>query len=417
MALSNKKCTFAVVKVHKHRIETMNTLYLLQFGSLIFMVINAVLLVMSRLHVRWENKRYERSRWYIFIAFVMLAFQYIAQMLGNVRASGDDLGAIVNMLIYTPSFALISYGIYNIEATHPRRRHMVIVSTMLCTAIYLTFLIGYLHSGSQHIGWWLYVMLLFYAASVVYDVVMISREMKKRKKMLETMAANDILPYVRYSRVSLILLFLAALVMPLAILSTTLLIIVGPVVLCAVLFFTLTFISLGINYVPTEALLDEEAERIVAQRYAKTRNGGASSETSFEAEASVDATTEDGNLASEPSLTDERKAIIEEKLKQWCLGNGYKDSTVNMLTLSDNIDITRAELTLYFDKCLDTTFRIWLANIRFEAAKTMMRQFPEYSNDIISAECGFSSRTYLYRIFKEKTSKTPTEWRTGVSTS
>ena len=38
-----------------------------------------------------------------------------------------------------------------------------------------------------------------------------------------------------------------------------------------------------------------------------------------------------------------------------------------MLTLSDNIDITRAELTLYFDKCLGTTYRIWLANIRFDA--------------------------------------------------
>lgn len=138
---------------------------------------------------------------------------------------------------------------------------------------------------------------------------------------------------------------------------------------------------------------------------------GASSETSSEAEASVDATTEDGDPSLEPSLTDERKTIIEEKLKQWCLGNGNKDTAVNMLTLSDNIDITRAELKLYFDKCLDTTFRIWLANIRFEAAKTMMRQFPEYSNDIISAECGFSSRTYLYRIFKEKTNKTPTEWR------
>lgn len=80
-----------------------------------------------------------------------------------------------------------------------------------------------------------------------------------------------------------------------------------------------------------------------------------------------------------------------------------------MLTLSDSIGITRAELTLYFDKCLDTTFRIWLANIRFEAAKTMMRQFPQYSNDLISAECGFSARTYLYRIFKEKTGKIPTE--------
>lgn len=86
-----------------------------------------------------------------------------------------------------------------------------------------------------------------------------------------------------------------------------------------------------------------------------------------------------------------------------------------MLTLSDSIGITRAELTQYFDKCLDTTFRIWLANIRFEAAKAMMRQFPQYSNDLISAECGFSARTYLYRIFKEKTGKTPTEWRTGVN--
>ncbi len=145
--------------------------------------------------------------------------------------------------------------------------------------------------------------------------------------------------------------------------------------------------------------------------------GGAFSETSSEVEASVNKAAEDGNPPLESVLTDERKAIIEEKLQKWCLGNGYKDTAVNMLTLSDNIDITRAELTLYFDKCLGTTFRIWLANIRFEAAKTMMRRFPEYSNDIISAECGFSSRTYLYKIFKEKTGNTPTEWRTGVSTS
>lgn len=129
--------------------------------------------------------------------------------------------------------------------------------------------------------------------------------------MLERMAANDIQPYLRYSRVSLILLCLAALVMPFAILSTTLLIILGPMVLCALLFFTLTFISLGTNYVPTESLLDDEAERIVAQRYAETRNGGASSVTSSEAELSADATTEGGNQSSEPSLTDEQKPSLK----------------------------------------------------------------------------------------------------------
>lgn len=32
----------------------------------------------------------------------------------------------------------------------------------------------------------------------------------------------------------------------------------------------------------------------------------------------------------------------------------------------------------------------------------MMKEFPDYNNDIISAECGFSSRSYLYRILRKR---------------
>ena len=52
------------------------------------------------------------------------------------------------------------------------------------------------------------------------------------------------------------ILWLAVLAMPIAIFSTTLLYIVGPAVLLALLFFNLTFIALGSSYVPTEELLD-----------------------------------------------------------------------------------------------------------------------------------------------------------------
>ena len=48
--------------------------------------------------------------------------------------------------------------------------------------------------------------------------------------------------------------------MPVAIFSTTLLYIVGPAVLLALLFFNLTFIALGSSYIPTEELLDKEEE-------------------------------------------------------------------------------------------------------------------------------------------------------------
>ena len=62
--------------------------------------------------------------------------------------------------------------------------------------------------------------------------------------------------YVRYSRASVIILWLAVLAMPVAIFSTTLLYIVGPAVLLTLLFFNLTFIALGSSYIPTEELLE-----------------------------------------------------------------------------------------------------------------------------------------------------------------
>ena len=79
--------------------------------------------------------------------------------------------------------------------------------------------------------------------------------------------------YVRYSRASVIILSLAVLAMPVAIFSTTLLYIVGPAVLLALLFFNLTFIALGSSYIPTEELLDKEVENdaLVGTKY---RYGG-----------------------------------------------------------------------------------------------------------------------------------------------
>ena len=110
-------------------------------------------------------------------------------------------------------------------------------------------------------------------------------------------------------------------------------------------------------------------------------------------------------------ISDERRAFIQKSLDDWCANMGYKDSNVNMLMLSRSLCISKNELSQFFDQCLHTNFRIWLSEIRFNAAKKMMLEYPDYSNDIISAECGFSCRTHLYRIFKTKEGCSPTEWR------
>ena len=91
----------------------MDSLFLLQFACFIFMLINAFIVALSHLHVRWENKRYERSRWMIVAALIGLAIQYVLQMTFGFRAMHDNLGAVINILLYTPCFSLISIGIYN----------------------------------------------------------------------------------------------------------------------------------------------------------------------------------------------------------------------------------------------------------------------------------------------------------------
>ena len=445
----------------------MDHLFLLQFACFLFMLFNAFTLAVTRLQTRWLNPRYERARWLIFVGIMGLAAHYLMQMRYGFRAVDDAVGATVNVLVYAPCFSLISMGIFHIEATHVRRRRVYAVCAAINLAILACFFIGFLQHGEMRIGAWLYAMLALFAANVVYCIVVIVREIIKRRRLLETMAGDDIMPYVRYSRASLLILFFPALVSPFVIISTKMLYFFAPLGLMAFLFFVLSFVALGYSYQPKESLLDEEADgevkpaAAVAQRektaaqqavavpavaslgvaspgeaapsdaapanaaYAGATPDNATSDNATSDNAIPDSASHDSASPADAALAadqaeetqtstllpEERRKQIQQRLDEWCAAMGYKDGGVNLLSLSHTIHISKDELTLFFDQSLKTTFRIWLSDIRFAAAKKMMIANPDYSNDIISSECGFTSRTHLYRIFKAREACTPTVWR------
>lgn len=445
----------------------MDHLFLLQFACFLFMLFNAFTLAVTRLQTRWLNPRYERARWLIFVGIMGLAAHYLMQMCFGFRAVDDAVGATVNALVYAPCFSLISMGIFHIEATHVRRGRVYAVCTAINLAIFACFFIGCLHYGSMRIGAWLYAMQALFAANVVYCIVVIVREIIKRRRLLETMAGGDIMPYVRYSRASLLILFFPAVVSPFAIISTKMLYFFAPLGLMAFLFFVLSFVALGYSYQPKESLLDEEAEgkvspavvvaqqeKTVAQQAvaahgvsspdvsspgvvspgeaapANEAHPGVTSANAPHANAPHAGTTPDNATPDNAShavaahaadqaeetqtamlMPEDRRKQIQQRLDEWCAAMGYKDGGVNLLSLSHAIHVSKDELTIYFDQSLKTTFRIWLSDIRFAAAKKMMIANPDYSNDIISSECGFTSRTHLYRIFKAREACTPTAWR------
>ena len=381
-------------------------LYLLQFACLIFMLFSAFLIAVTRLHVRWINRRYERSRWMLFSSLSLLAVHYFLQMSFGFRATDEEVGAVINILVYLPSFTLFAMAIYNIEATHTNRRKMNMVCAAVYAAMLAVFGTGFCVTGSLNMGVWLYLMLAVFLCNMLYCIYMIIIEMNKRKKLLETMTATDMMPFTRYAHASISLLFITASVIPFAILSTKLLYIIGPFGLVATLFFIVNFVALGFNYVPTEELLDKDrGDSLTADAV-----NAECEEESAKCDAQQSA-PETGCEQPSQQLPASRIAFIRSALHCWCADLGYKDCTVNMLTLSRMLDINKNELSQYFSQCQNTTFRIWLGEIRFNAAKKMMMENPDFSNDIISSECGFSSRSYLYKIFKEKEGCTPVAWR------
>ena len=360
----------------------MDHLFLLQFACFLFMLFNAFTLAVTRLQARWLNPRYERARWLIFVGIMGLAAQYLMQMRFGFRALDDAVGATVNALVYAPCFTLISMGIFHIEATHVRRGRVYAVCAAINLTIFACFIIGFLHYGSMRIGAWLQAMQALFAVDVVYCIVVIIREIIKRRRLLETMAGGDIMPYVRYSRASLLILFFPALVSPFVIISTKLLYFFAPLGLMAFLFFVLSFVALGYSYQPKESLLDEEAdgevrpaavvaqqEKTVAQQAVAApgvaAHGVASPDVASPGEAAPSdaapanapyaGTTPDNTTSESASphnsatpdsaspadaahaadqaeetqtatlLPEERRKQIQQRLDEWCAAMGYKD--------------------------------------------------------------------------------------------
>lgn len=366
----------------------MNTLFLVQFACCIIVSMLGLILVLSRFQIRWTNRRYEVSRWLLAFSMFVLAWHYVLQMVCGFRAKGDEIGAVVNVLFYSPVSSFISYATYNLICYRGGRKKFALMGCVSYALILICFFFGYNDTPrGMHMGEWLYVMLVLFAVTILYSVCTTVIEMRYHRKIIEENTTEDLLPFDRYAYASYGVASIMVLAMVGAICYRPLLYCVGPLMLFSLISFTISFLGYGYNMIPAEVRLELDT---------------------------ADEPLEVMEESEEVGLGSEKISIIESMLASWCDKGGYRDSTVNMPMLSVKLGIPRNELSLYFENYLKSSFRIWLSDIRFKEAQRMLLEECRYSNDTISSECGFSSHAHLYKIFKAKTGFTPGQWRDSV---
>lgn len=366
----------------------MNTLFLVQFACCIIVSMLGLILVLSRFQIRWTNRRYEVSRWLLAFSMFVLAWHYVLQMVCGFRAKGDEIGAVVNVLFYSPVSFFISYATYNLICYRGGRKKFALLGCVSYALILICFFFGYNDTPrGMHMGEWLYVLLALFAVTIMYSTYTTVIEMRYHRKIIEENTTEDLLPFDRYTYTTYGLAGIMVLAMVGAICYRPLLYCVGPLMLFSLISFTISFLGYGYNMIPAEVRLELDT---------------------------ADEPLEVMEESEEVGLGSEKISIIESMLTSWCDKGGYRDSTVNMPMLSVKLGIPRNELSLYFENYLKSSFRIWLSDIRFKEAQRMLLEECRYSNDTISSECGFSSHAHLYKIFKAKTGFTPGQWRDSV---
>lgn len=366
----------------------MNTLFLVQFACCIIVSMLGLILVLSRFQIRWSNRRYEVSRWLLAFSMFVLAGHYVLQMLYGFRAKGDEVGAVVNVLFYCPISFIVSYAAYSLICYRSGRKKFVLIGCVSYALILICFFFGYNDTPrGMHMGEWLYVMLALFAVTIIYSTYTTVIEMRYHRKIFEENTTEDLLPFDRYAYASYGMVSILVLAMVGAICYRPLLYSVAPLMLLSLISFIISFLGYGYNMIPTEVRLELEI---------------------------ADEPLEVMEVSEEVGLDSEKISVIESLLASWCDKGGYRDCTVNMPMLSVKLGIPRNELSMYFENCLKSSFRIWLSDIRFKEAQRMLLEECRYSNDTISSECGFSSHAHLYKIFKAKTGFTPGQWRDSV---
>lgn len=368
----------------------MTNLILIQHACMIFIFVLAFILTVTHFYVRRPYKLFEQSRWILLAALLLLVAHYTLQMVFGFRAQGADVGALFNILFYAPVSFLISLSLMHFMqgGRHNSRYWRV---SLICFFVVLAIIAeGYWRHGSFHIGTELYFADVVYMLGLIYLIIIPTKHLTRIRRRVEAETGNASEVFEQCMRWGTILLFAFAFTFQFAIFYTPLLAVIAPLPLLALGYYVTCFISLGFNISQVAEVIDDDDDADLTEA-----EGHGSAEHAS---------------ASAPAISQEAMAQIKEALQRWADEGGMRDGDASIVSLSRHIGVSRQQLTAYLDRQHGCTFRIWLSNLRTEEAKRLLLENPDLSNEFVAQECGFTSSSQLYRVFRTATGCTPKEW-------
>jgi len=116
------------------------------------------------------------------------------------------------------------------------------------------------------------------------------------------------------------------------------------------------------------------------------------------------------------TLTDETKQKIQQSIIDYFENEkGYLNPDLNMNVLSEQLKIPKYQLTEVLNTGIGMNFFQIVNHYRVEAIKKMLSNpRNKFSIEAIGYECGFTSKSSFYTVFKNMTGETPVSFRNKI---
>lgn len=365
-------------------------LLMVQFLCFALCIILALMLGMSRIYQQSTYVGYETSRMMLIFGLILLAVHFYLQMHYGFRARSEEVGALVNILFFSPFIFLFVFSTIRLSCGRQYLKKYLIVSGVGMAAIIVCFLLGWKYYDSLEMPVALKAMGIVFFLCIDVIIVMTWKEIDRVRTIVEEETASDLRNYDLYMRTGTTILYGTGLLISIGIFSSVAIAyFIAPIFLLAMIFYIVSFMALGFNISAVGEVLDEATMELDAEE---------------NVEESKEGTAQSG---LSPSQLEEITAAIAE----WRNQRGYGVMSLTSSTLASRIGISKKLLSQYLTEHEGKTFRVWLSDIRIEEVKRMLLDKTEYSNEAIASECGFSSRSWMQEKFKADTGLTPNEWR------
>jgi len=366
----------------------------MQFAMMLLMSLLTVTLVVLLPRQVAQQSVINRSRWLMAAGTALIAVQFFLQYSLRLRDLGVTQAVMVNMLFFIPCSCMLSLSILNLQQQGKIGRRLWLYGVLTWLGALILIVSSALIDDKPLFSDTPEMRFAEYGTAVLYSImqlnytVSMSKGNNRLKRALSNYYDYDTDYLLRWMRRGVFLLGLVAVGAPFLVFSSGIpLLIYAFTILFSIYYVVFCFICYCVS---NDARKVSEAD-------------------------SNEVETQMGEREAPATMIGNDRQRIEAAVNRWIESGGHLHSGITMYEAATSMQIPRYQLAAWLKTTEWELFNPWLTSLRIEEAKRLLSEHPDWGNDTIAQQCGFSSRSYFQQVFKKLTGKTPTQYAQNQS--